>query len=159
MHTDGQTPRREGPVGSRVLRALQARLAVAEERNGRAGAAATAAAGCLSTLDYEQMRTRFRGHTELIRKALRLFQTECSEGIADLEQRIAAGDFDAAADVAHRIKGAAGTVSAAELRTRAGAVESACREGDRESLPAPLKDLCREATRVLDELSRFLDRA
>lgn len=160
MRTDGQTLGSDLAVCSRVLRALQAQLAAdrdPDEQTTRAGASPAGNPSMPApALDYDQLRTRFRGRDDLIRNALVLFQKECTDGVAELQQLIASGDFDKASDVAHRIKGAAGTVSAGSLRILAGDVETACSEGQIPAIPGRLLDLCREATRVIDQLTPLL---
>jgi HPt (histidine-containing phosphotransfer) domain-containing protein len=145
---------------SRALRGLEERLASSGSElpegtlldgleNGWGGA---------PPIDYRQLRQRLRGGDEVIRRILGLFPDECTAGLAQLQTRIAAREWTEATEIAHRIKGAAGTIAAADLRAAACGVENACRRQEIETVQRALLDLFHEALRAVEYVNTILER-
>lgn len=109
-------------------------------------------------IDYPQLARRLRDRETAIRAVLALFPDECAAALTELDGAIRFKRWDEAGDVAHRIKGAAGTVSAHALRAAAIAVEDACRTADAERVQAALLDLLHEAMRAMDHVQALIGR-
>ena len=150
----------ECPPRSRAFKSLQARLASRPpegERNpglGVDGDPTGRADG--GAIDYPQLQQRLRGGDAVIRSVLALFPDECRSSLCELEQHIRSHDWEQAADVAHRIKGAAGTISAHALRAAAIVVEEACRQEQPQLIQTALLDLFHESTRAVDHVNSIV---
>jgi HPt (histidine-containing phosphotransfer) domain-containing protein len=107
-------------------------------------------------IDYPQLQQRLRGREAVIQSVLALFPDECRSSLRELEQHIRSHDWEQAADVAHRIKGAAGTISAHALRAAAIVVEEACRQEQPQVVQTALLDLFHESTRTVDHVKSIL---
>jgi HPt (histidine-containing phosphotransfer) domain-containing protein len=148
------------PAPSRALRGLEERLASsgAERADGTLLAGPESDWDGAAPIDYRQLRQRLRGGDDVIRRILGLFPDECTAGLAQLQQRIAGREWTEAAEVAHRLKGAAGTIAAADLRAAASGVESACRRREIEAVQRALLDLFHEALRAVEYVNTILER-
>ena len=149
------------PAPSRALRGLEERLAGSgsERADGALLAGLENGCGGAAPIDYPQLRQRLRGGDDVIRRILGLFPDECTAGLAQLQKRIAAREWTEATEVAHRLKGAAGTIAAAELRAAASGVEQACRRQEIEVVQRALLDLFHEALRAVEYVNMILKRA
>jgi HPt (histidine-containing phosphotransfer) domain-containing protein len=115
-------------------------------------------AGRRTPINYEQLRQRLRGADVVVHRILGLFPDECSAGLAELHKHIKAQRWADAADVAHRLKGAAGTIAAADLRLAASRVEDACRSQDFEAVQSALLDLFHESLRTVEYVQAVVAR-
>lgn len=148
------------PAPSRALRGLEERLASSgtERPDGTWLAGLESGWDGPAPIDYRQLRQRLRGGDDVIRRILSLFPDECTAGLAQLQKRIAARAWSEATEVAHRLKGAAGTIAAADLRAAASGVEDACRRQEVESVQRALLDLFHEALRTVEYVNTILER-
>jgi len=81
----------------------------------------------LSVMD--QLLNLDDGALGLLKEMLGLFKTDTPDRIRAIEATLASGDLADMADVAHAIKGAAGTMGAPRLRAIAAELEGAGRKG------------------------------
>jgi HPt (histidine-containing phosphotransfer) domain-containing protein len=148
------------PAPSRALRGLEERLASSgsELPEGALLAGLESGWGGAPPIDYRQLRQRLRGGDDVVRRILGLFPDECTAGLAQLQKRIAAREWTEATEIAHRIKGAAGTIAAADLRAAACGVENACRRQEIDAVQRALLDLFHEALRAVEYVNTILER-
>ena len=81
----------------------------------------------LSVMD--QLLNLDDGELGLLKEMLGLFKTDTPDRIRAIEATLASEELDDAADVAHAIKGAAGTMGAPRLRAIAAELEAGGRKG------------------------------
>jgi HPt (histidine-containing phosphotransfer) domain-containing protein len=77
----------------------------------------------------EQLLNLDDGELGLLKEMLDLFTADTPDRIQAIEATLASGDLNDMADVAHAIKGAAGTMGAPRLRAIAAELEGAGRHG------------------------------
>ena len=110
----------------------------------------------LSVMD--QLLNLDDGEMGLLKEMLGLFQADTPDRIRAIEATLASGDLADMADVAHAIKGAAGTMGAPRLRAVAAELEGSGRkgrfEGDPATLLAQLKQAYAEALVALEGFIR-----
>lgn len=155
----GRFPEPWAPSGSRVLRALRAGRDGARSIEADTGRPKPGGEDGFDPIDIGEFENRLRGHRDVIRRSLRLFRDECRTGSEGLWRCVAARDWSGAAAVAHRLKGAAGMVSAADLRRAASEMEAACRTEQAEAATLRLVEVEREVSRVMNQLGRVIDRS
>lgn len=100
-------------------------------------------------LSIERVLKRFESEHELIEEVLSMVQSSVEDDLGQLLNSIRIGDIRSAAMWSHRLKSAAGMVSADALATLAAAIEEASRLGDFATASAVSDALSREAARVL----------
>jgi HPt (histidine-containing phosphotransfer) domain-containing protein len=88
------------------------------------------------------------GDTALCRVILQRFLADLPMQLGILKQRAVAGDWECVAQQAHRIKGAAATISASALSRAAASVERAVSAAECERLSVLLAELDQEFARV-----------
>jgi two-component system sensor histidine kinase/response regulator len=96
-----------------------------------------------------------RGRHDRYLALLRLFEQQSQADFGTLQACLADGRLDAAAGLAHSIKGAAASVGAVRLRSLAGEIELALREG---GTPQDLQPQVAEVARLLADLGAALRR-
>jgi CheY-like chemotaxis protein len=74
-------------------------------------------------LDLPNALNRLGGNAALLSRLLTVFINDFDTLLPQLRQAIAAGEYDKAARLVHRVKGAAGNLSAHQLQAAAGALE------------------------------------
>lgn len=141
---------------SRALRALQSRTSPAVSMLTETAAEPAGRACEGLPIDLACLSRRLSGRGEVIRKTLSLFDEECERGMDELRRRIDSADLDGAAESAHRLKGAAGTVAAHGLRESAARVEDACRHRRTADVVAEFAELEQRAVDVMDYLHKVL---
>jgi HPt (histidine-containing phosphotransfer) domain-containing protein len=97
-----------------------------------------------SAIDLMSLLGRCLGNIDLILKVLASFRKVGQNDIERLEQAAAAEDFAMVAEIAHRLKGAAGNVSAPGLRQAAASLEHLGREAQGAEIQHELIRLRRE---------------
>jgi signal transduction histidine kinase/DNA-binding response OmpR family regulator len=84
---------------------------------------APASAGDALAVDFNALRRRCLGNRKLAAKALETFAAKIGSYVEDLAQNLQKGDAKSAAGAAHKIKGAAGNVSAQQVLRIASEIE------------------------------------
>jgi HPt (histidine-containing phosphotransfer) domain-containing protein len=90
-------------------------------------------------IDVAAALERLGGHGALLSQLLRLFAKDFEPSMQQIHESIQSGEFLKAADLVHKIRGAAGNISATELFKTATALEDRLRE-QQNSLPDTLRD-------------------
>jgi HPt (histidine-containing phosphotransfer) domain-containing protein len=80
--------------------------------------------------DWEGALRRMEGDGELLLEVIELFEEDTPSHLDSLTEAAQCGDDEGLARAAHRLKGAAGNVSACRLEFIARNIESALRRGD-----------------------------
>jgi len=83
------------------------------------------------------------------------FLTDMPERITELEETFAAGDYPAAALLAHSIKGAAATIAAGALKEVAAATEHQLRDGDLEEASSGVKKMLQQLQLLRNNIEPF----
>jgi HPt (histidine-containing phosphotransfer) domain-containing protein len=100
-----------------------------------------------TVLDLQELLDRCMGSLEFAERILAKFQSRFDVDFAELEQAMEAQDSEAAARVAHRLKGASATAAAHGLRREAATIEQLARQQCLADIPARLQDLRHEWAR------------
>lgn len=87
-----------------------------------------------AVIDLAQALQRMRGDPARLYRLLDGFSRDFGHGAAQVQAALSAGDIQAIADVAHKVKGAAGYLSAHALTRLADSLERAARDGDHASM-------------------------
>jgi len=102
----------------------------------------------------EQLLSLDDGELGLLKEMVGLFKEDTPDRIQALEATLASGDLNDLADVAHAVKGAAGTMGAPRVRAVAEELEKSGRRGSFSTDPALLLERLRasyaEALAALD---------
>lgn len=93
-------------------------------------AASNAPSDKCAPLDYYQLLERCLGNVAFAERILAKFIQKFAEDLERLETSASAGDAEAATLVAHRLKGSAANVAAAELAWRLSEIEQLSRDGE-----------------------------
>jgi signal transduction histidine kinase/DNA-binding response OmpR family regulator/HPt (histidine-containing phosphotransfer) domain-containing protein len=104
-------------------------------------------------IDVLSLQQRCMGNRKLAAKALSKFETLVTADIASLEQSIRDGSAKSLASTAHKIKGAAGNISAEGVRRIAAELEILGKEARLETAQQSLEHLCAEVDRFRQYLS------
>jgi len=127
------------------------------------GAAPEPFGGNLDLKVMDQLLDLDDGAVGLVKEMYGLFQQDTPDRIQAIEALLAAGDRDGTADVAHAIKGAAGTMGAHRLRTVAAEFEGSARKGsfqvEPEELVARMKAAYADARDALEAFIRTRETA
>jgi HPt (histidine-containing phosphotransfer) domain-containing protein len=111
-------------------------------------------ASCLDGATLRQLLDLDDGQTGLLIELFGLFKDDSPERIENLKRSMAAGDASATSELAHAMKGAAGTIGASRMRALAQDIEKAGKAGrvDAETLQwlAELEAAYAEACAALD---------
>jgi HPt (histidine-containing phosphotransfer) domain-containing protein len=92
-----------------------------------------------TVLDMEALKVRCLGNLELVERVLGKFNKQLDLDLVALERAIQAHDATEAAQVAHRIKGTAGSVSARNLHENASRTEQRALDMQLAELPRDLE--------------------
>lgn len=84
---------------------------------------------CLDAATLQQLLDLDDGQTGLLAELFGLFKDDTPGRIEGLKHSMAAGNANASAELAHAVKGAAGTIGAARMRAIAGDIEKAGKAG------------------------------
>lgn len=84
---------------------------------------------CLDAATLQQLLELDDGQTGLLAELFGLFKDDTPSRIEGLKLSMADGDPTASAELAHAVKGAAGTIGAARMRAIAGDIEKAGKAG------------------------------
>ncbi|MES2163172.1 MAG: response regulator [Pseudomonadota bacterium] len=96
----------------------------------------TPSAGARRGIDLDAAMSRLGGHGNLLSRLLALFAKDFGASLQQIQDAIHHGEFLKAADQVHKIRGAAGNISATELFDTASALEDRLRDD-----PSALTDL------------------
>jgi HPt (histidine-containing phosphotransfer) domain-containing protein len=99
-------------------------------------------------LAYDQLLERCLGNVEFAERILARFLSKFDEDFARLEEGVAAGNEQAVASTAHRLKGSSANVAAADLARVMSEIEQLGRQGDWTQIAARLDEVRREWTRL-----------
>jgi signal transduction histidine kinase/CheY-like chemotaxis protein/HPt (histidine-containing phosphotransfer) domain-containing protein len=99
-------------------------------------------------IDIESLRRRCLGNRRLAAKAMEMFGSSIGSLVDELANHLQANDASAAAAVAHKIRGAAGNVSAESVRRIAGAMEELAKQDSIAQAQAAVAGLRDELQRV-----------
>lgn len=105
-------------------------------------------------LDFEALRARCLGSMELVERVLSKFTGQLDQDLDELERAIAAGDSTLAAQLAHRIKGIAASVSARSLFDNASTAEEAALASNVAGLRDNLTHMRNDRRKLNQTLSR-----
>ena len=105
-------------------------------------------------IDLEALQTRCLGNLDLVDRVLAKFTTQVDSDLDDLERAIEAGNAEQAAQLAHRIKGIAGSVEARDLYADAALAEEIALEKRLGDLPDFLKRMRGDRTQVSSCIKR-----
>ncbi len=105
--------------------------------------------------DPASLMTRLMGDNDMARTLLDGFLEDMPGQIRLLGTHVASGDAQAAANQAHRIKGAAATVSGKGLEEIARAIEEAASAGDKRSMASRFPDLEQEFSAARSAMRSF----
>ncbi|MRV73663.1 response regulator [Duganella sp. FT92W] len=105
-------------------------------------------------LDLPNALNRLGGNAALLSRLLTVFINEFDTLLPQLRQAIAAGEYDKAARLVHRVKGAAGNLSAHQLQAAAGALEQGLLASGAE-MPQPLLDAFLQALAVAGDSAQY----
>ncbi|NGZ87182.1 response regulator [Duganella aceris] len=90
-------------------------------------------------IDVAAALERLGGHGALLTQLLKLFARDFEHSMQQIQDAIEAGEFPKAADLVHKIRGAAGNLSATELFNSATALEAGLR-AQQDALPDTLRE-------------------
>ncbi len=113
----------------------------------------------LPGMDLEEGLARVGGSLELYHEILDEYCDFYKGVIPEFAQLLKAEDFAAARKKAHSLKGAAGNVSAVELKTAAESLETACLESDHALALACLDDVEKALLQLFDNAGRLKENA
>lgn len=95
-------------------------------------------------VDMPALLSRCLGNMELVKRVLTKFQTSGTSDLQQIQAALARSDFDTIAQISHRLKGAAGNVSASRLRLLATYIEQSAREKSFSEIGEVFTQLCSE---------------
>lgn len=101
-----------------------------------------------SPIDQQELLARCMGRVDLLEKLLSNFDQFLSPQVAELEQAVQMGEMKKIREIAHRLRGAALTISAHELSRCAERLEGAAFDGAAAESANCLEDLLRECERI-----------
>jgi signal transduction histidine kinase/CheY-like chemotaxis protein len=107
-------------------------------------------------VDVDSLQRRCMGNRKLAAKALSKFESMLGADVSALTEGIKSGDAKAAASAAHKIKGAAGNVSAGEMSRVAGELEQLAKQDRLAQTEEAVAQLQREIGRFRDYLTTAL---
>jgi PAS domain S-box-containing protein len=120
-------------------------------------AASTAPGRRQRAFDLDAALKRTRGKRALLKQLADLFLQDLPVVLAELQGAVAAGDARAVERSAHRLRGAAFTVSAAPLAEAANSLELMGRNGQLEDVHAATSELQQRAAELATELEEFTE--
>ncbi|HZZ28234.1 MAG TPA: Hpt domain-containing protein [Pirellulales bacterium] len=108
-----------------------------------------------SALDWEALKVRCMGNLALVERVLAKFTGQLDADLIELERAIRARDATEAAQVAHRIKGTAGSVSARDLYENASRAEQRALDMQLAELPHDLERMRLDRTKLRKTIERM----
>lgn len=105
-------------------------------------------------LDLEDLKARCLGNLALVERVLTKFADQLDRDLDHLEVAVQAGDAPAAAELAHRIKGIAASVSARSLFNDAATAEQRALDNELGLLPEQLHRLRNDRSQLVESLER-----
>ncbi|MFP5393938.1 MAG: response regulator, partial [Gammaproteobacteria bacterium] len=103
----------------------------------------------LPGIDMVAALSRLGGNLPLLKRLLRLFATDFADSLEQVDAALARSDFDGAAVLVHKLKGAAGNLAAQDLHAVAGELEAALLAQDAPALPGLLTALASAVNEVM----------
>jgi len=138
-----------------VLTAIQAVIPKGRRNSAAVPAArkpdevpAPQAAGDSPPVNFQSLRRRCMGNKKLAAKALEIFGATIESYVQELSRSLQNGDAKSAGNTAHKIKGAAGNVSAEAVCRVAGELEKLSKNDEIAQSQAALSELEREVARA-----------
>ena len=108
-----------------------------------------------SVLDWEALKTRCLGNLALVDRVLAKFTGQLTADLDALERAIISEDAVQAAQLAHRIKGTAGSVSARHLYDNASRAEQRATSGQLSVLPEDLRRMREDRLELVEAIERM----
>jgi CheY-like chemotaxis protein/HPt (histidine-containing phosphotransfer) domain-containing protein len=118
----------------------------------------TAVAGVPQAFDLDSALKRTRGKLTLLKQLADLFLQDLPDSLAELQLAIAAGDMRAIERLAHRLRGAAFTVSAAPLAEAAHQLEQIGKNKETERVQEAVRELQARAAELATELAQLTEK-
>ncbi len=78
-------------------------------------------------VDIDELLARCMGNLDFAERVLSMLQNRCAADIDDLDRAVEERDLEKIASIAHRLKGAYANAAAANLKSRASALEDSAR--------------------------------
>jgi len=91
--------------------------------------------------DRQSLMDRVGGNEEVLKNIVELFLEETPKQLKELDKYLSSGDFEAASNSAHSIKGSAGNFGATQMRESAYSLEKLCREKQADKVRATFVEL------------------
>lgn len=110
-------------------------------------------------IDYKEFTARCDGNTVLVAKIIAKFLDRSPQELQQMAESLAAGDTESLGQMAHRLKGAAATLSAEPLRAQAVRLESLAREGNLVDARPCFEKLQQEFERFVEYIDSQLGKA
>ncbi|QOL49063.1 PAS domain S-box protein [Massilia litorea] len=138
------------------------RLEATQRRPGKPGPEAlpapSAPTGAPTAFDLESALKRTRGKLTLLKQLAALFLQDLPDSLAELQLAIAAGDMRAIERLAHRLRGAAFTVSAEPLAEAANRLEQIGKNREPGRVQEAVRDLQARAAELTTELAQLTEK-
>ena len=106
-----------------------------------------------AVIDYQQLLVRCLNNLAFTERMLNLFQTQCDQEIACLEQAFNEGNADAVRRIAHRLAGASANAAASGLQRSASELRVAASDGLTDKTTDSLERLRCQWRRFGEEMS------
>jgi HPt (histidine-containing phosphotransfer) domain-containing protein len=106
-----------------------------------------------SVVDYQQLLVRCLNNLAFSERMLNLFQTQCEQEIARLEEAFNTGNADSVRKIAHRLAGASANAAAIGLQRSAADLRVAASDGLMDKAAESLNRLRAEWRRFGEEMS------
>jgi HPt (histidine-containing phosphotransfer) domain-containing protein len=108
-----------------------------------------------TALDWEALKVRCLGNMALVDRVLAKFTGQLTADLDELERAIISEDAEQAAQLAHRIKGTAGSVSARHLYENASRAEQRATNGQLSVLPEDLRRMREDRLELVETIERL----
>lgn len=104
--------------------------------------------------DYLQRNYLSLGCADVLADVVTMYLDSAPEKLAELRAALAAGQMEAAAKLAHGLKGESGSVAARQVVALSASIEQSARQGDLAACTTALPDLELALTRAMDILKQ-----
>ena len=118
------------PIGMNTLNDALTRIGKRTETPMTTGRENPSPAPNLPDFDYDTAMKLMADDLELLKEILVLFNSEAPKRMQSMRASLASGDIPTAERDAHSLKGSAGSIGAARVRSIAHAIEVACKDGN-----------------------------
>jgi HPt (histidine-containing phosphotransfer) domain-containing protein len=108
-----------------------------------------------AALDLEALKVRCMGNLALVERVLAKFTGQLDADLDELELAIEMHNADQAAQLAHRIKGTAGSVSARHLYENASRAEQRAQDKQLAELPSDLRQMRNDRLKLVETIERM----